>query len=230
MSQQRADESTATPRSGTETPPEQRPVADRRPNVESDASCPVLADTIPDGYMLRHTPVLVVMGPAGSGKTAVASAIAQLSGWDLAEADDFHPKSNIDKMAAGIPLTDEDRWGWLDAIATWINRHLKDGRPGVVTCSALKRVYRDRLRAPGVAFVYPQGDYATVMALLAQRRGHFMKPDMLGSQFAILEAPGADEMHVTLDLKRHPTVRQEALATLSAIGPCAAGQDTERDS
>ncbi|MEK0216357.1 gluconokinase [Bifidobacterium mongoliense] len=177
----------------------------------------IVANTIPAGYFDSAEPVLVVMGPAGSGKTAVASMIARDRGWDSAEADDFHPQANIDKMAAGIPLNDDDRWGWLDTIATWIRRHVDECRPAVVTCSALKRIYRDRLRMPGVVFVYLDGDYDTVMGLLSHRQGHFMKPEMLASQFAILERPGNDEVHVSLDLGRHPTVEEESRAIVEIL-------------
>ncbi|MDN6485541.1 MAG: gluconokinase, GntK/IdnK-type [Bifidobacterium mongoliense] len=154
----------------------------------------IVANTIPAGYFDSAEPVLVVMGPAGSGKTAVSAMIA-----------------------AGIPLNDDDRWGWLDTIATWIRRHVDERRPAVVTCSALKRIYRDRLRMPGVVFVYLDGDYDTVMGLLSHRQGHFMKPEMLASQFAILERPGNDEVHVSLDLGRHPTVEEESRAIVEIL-------------
>lgn len=182
----------------------------------------VIENTIPDDYFRGTVPILVVMGPAGSGKTAVASQIAHDTGWDSAEADDFHPQANIDKMAAGIPLTDDDRWGWLNALADWIQGHIDARRPGVVTCSALKRVYRDILRKPGVVFVYLRGDYGTVMSLLEHRHGHFMKPEMLNSQFSILEPPAADEVHLSLDLSVHPTVEEESQAVINALRQAAA--------
>ena len=149
------------------------------PTMTLDTTEEVIEDTIPDGYLRDAAPILVVMGVCGCGKTSVATAIAERQGWDSAEADDFHPQANIDKMAAGIPLTDDDRWGWLDKLAAWIREHVESGKPGVLTCSALKKVYRDKLRLPGVVFVYLSGDYDTVMELLSHRSGHFMKPAML---------------------------------------------------
>ncbi len=98
-------------------------------------------------------------------------------------------------MAAGHPLTDEDRWPWLDTIAAWIDERVAAGEPAVVTCSALK-IYRDKLRRQGVVFVYMQGTFDEVMECLSHRQGHFMKPSMLQSQSDILEEPGDDEIHV----------------------------------
>jgi gluconokinase len=187
------------------------------PTMTLDTTEEVIEDTIPDGYLRDAAPILVVMGVCGCGKTSVATAIAERQGWDSAEADDFHPQANIDKMAAGIPLTDDDRWGWLDKLAAWIREHVESGKPGVLTCSALKKVYRDKLRLPGVVFVYLSGDYDTVMKLLSHRSGHFMKPAMLDSQFAILEPPSADEVHLTIDLSRHMTVEQETQAVIDAL-------------
>ncbi|MEK6344656.1 MAG: gluconokinase, GntK/IdnK-type, partial [Curtobacterium sp.] len=99
---------------------------------------------------------------------------------------------------AGTPLTDEDRWPWLDVVAGWIRDHLDAGTPGVVTCSALKRSYRDVLRAPGVVFVHVAGDGALIADRMASRSGHFMPTSLLASQLATLELPGADEAHVTV--------------------------------
>lgn len=177
----------------------------------------IVENTVPEGYFRDSMPVLVIMGVCGCGKTAVGSAIAERQGWDSAEADDFHPQANIDKMAAGIPLTDDDRWGWLDKVAAWICGHVESGEPGVVTCSALKRIYRDKLRMPRVVFVHLNGDYDTVMQLLSHRSGHFMKPAMLDSQFEILEPPAANEVHVSVDLKQRLTIDQEARAVIDAL-------------
>src|SRR6185295_9211332 len=91
----------------------------------------------------RQQPVLVIMGVSGSGKSTVAGLLAGQLGWDLAEGDDLHPPNNVAKMSAGIPLTDDDRWPWLDRVATWIRDHTAAGAPGIITCSALKRSYRD---------------------------------------------------------------------------------------
>ncbi|MCH4208829.1 gluconokinase [Bifidobacterium sp.] len=174
-------------------------------------------NTVPEGYLHESTPILVIMGVCGCGKTSVGTTIAQRQGWDSAEGDDFHPQANIDKMAAGVPLTDDDRWGWLDKLAGWIREHIESGKPGVMTCSALKRVYRDKLRMPGVVFVYLSGDYDTVMDMLSHRTGHYMKPAMLDSQFEILEPPAADEVHVSVDLDQHLTIEEESQAVLDAL-------------
>ena len=103
-------------------------------------------------------------------------------------------------MAAGHPLTDEDRWPWLDTIAAWIDERVAAGEPAVVTCSALKKIYRDKLRRQGVVFVYMQGTFDEVMERLSHRQGHFMKPSMLQSQFDILEEPDDDEIHVNVHI------------------------------
>jgi gluconokinase len=143
--------------------------------------------------------IIVVMGVSGSGKTTVGAMLAGKLHWKYAEADDFHPPANIAKMAAGEPLTDEDRKPWLAAIAAWIDEQIALGEPGVVTCSALKRSYRDELRAgrPEVRLVYLHGDRDLIAARLAARHGHFFHAEMLDSQFAALEEPTPDE-HVTV--------------------------------
>jgi gluconokinase len=137
--------------------------------------------------------VLVVMGVSGSGKSTVAGLLARKLGWDLADGDDLHPQANVAKMAAGQPLTDEDRWPWLDAVAAWIRAHTQSGTSGVITCSALRRRYRDRLRGDGVVFVHLTGTREEIAARMAARTDHFMPPALLDSQFATLEEPGPDE-------------------------------------
>ncbi|MCB1501124.1 MAG: gluconokinase [Bauldia sp.] len=133
------------------------------------------------------------MGVSGSGKTTVGEALAERFGLPLLEGDQFHPKANIDKMSSGTPLTDADRWPWLDAIAA----AMRDAPEGViVTCSSLRRIYRDRLRAGAgrpVLFVYLNGSRETLAARLGARKGHFMPPSLLDSQLATLEPPGPDE-------------------------------------
>ncbi len=160
--------------------------------------------------------VLVVMGVSGSGKSTVAATVADRLGWDFAEGDAMHPRSNVDKMQAGTPLTDEDRWPWLDVVAGWIRDHLDAGTPGVVTCSALKRSYRDVLRAPGVVFVHVAGDGALIADRMASRSGHFMPTSLLASQLATLELPGADEAHVTVAADRTPD--EEADEVVERLG------------
>lgn len=149
-------------------------------------------------------PVIVVMGVSGSGKSTVGALLAERLGVAYAEADDFHPAGNVDKMAAGRPLDDADRAPWLDAIAGWIAG--RDGRGGVVSCSALRRRYRDRLRAAGprMLLVHLEGSPALIGARLAARAGHFMPPDLLGSQFAALEPLDADEPGVVVPIEGGP--------------------------
>jgi carbohydrate kinase (thermoresistant glucokinase family) len=135
--------------------------------------------------------IIVIMGVAGSGKTTIGKQLAEKLGWPFFEGDDFHPKANVDKMTQGIPLTDEDRAGWLESIAAQISDLEKEGRSGVFACSALKDAYRQILSSAGkdVRFVYLKGDYDSIRQRLESRVGHFMKPAMLQSQFEILEEP-----------------------------------------
>ena len=120
-------------------------------------------------------------------------------------------------MAAGHPLTDEDRWPWLDTIAAWIDERVAAGDPAVVTRSALKKIYRDKLRRQGVVFVYMQGTFDEVMERLSHRQGHFMKPSMLQSQSDILEEPGDDEIHVNVHIGQADP-EHEAMAGAGALG------------
>jgi len=134
--------------------------------------------------------VVVLMGVSGSGKTVVGQALAAQCGWPFLDGDDFHPEANVAKMAAGIPLADDDRWPWLDRLAREIAAIGERGGNAVLACSALKRAYRDRLaRAGGVVFVHLKGDYETIAARLATRSHRYMPPDLLASQFATLEEP-----------------------------------------
>lgn len=151
-------------------------------------------------------PVLVLMGVAGSGKTTIGAILAGRLGWRYAEADDFHPQGNLDKMAAGQPLTDEDRWPWLRAIAAWIDERSAAGEPGIVSCSALKRAYRDLLREgrPGARVVFLHGSYELIRRRLLARHGHFMRVGMLDSQFADLEEPGPDEDALLVEIAGSP--------------------------
>jgi gluconokinase len=149
-------------------------------------------------------PILVVMGVAGTGKSTVAGMLAGRLNWALEEGDDLHPAANVAKMSAGIPLNDEDRWPWLDAIAAWINNQTIRGEPGIVTCSALKRSYRDRLRGPNVIFVFLNGSREVIEARLTSRLHHFMPPGLLDSQLATLEPPGPDENVLVVNLAGTP--------------------------
>ncbi|AXJ11487.1 gluconokinase [Arthrobacter sp. PM3] len=160
-----------------------------------------------------HHPVLVVMGVSGSGKSTVAGLLAGRLGWDLAEGDDLHPEANVAKMHAGEPLTDEDRWPWLERIADWIRAHTAAGTPGIVTCSALKKRYRDVLRGEGVVFVFLEGSRDKISDRLASRHGHFMPPSLLESQFEALEAPTADENFISLSVSAPPAEEAQEIIT-----------------
>lgn len=148
---------------------------------------------------------LVFMGVSGSGKSTVAEAVRDRLGWVFAEGDDFHPKANVDKMAAGYPLTDEDRRPWLESLADWTATHDRAGTPTLVSCSALKRFYRDILRSGGehTFFVHLAGD----KGLLLQRMGareHFMPTTLLESQLDTLQALDPDEAGMTVDVAHPP--------------------------
>jgi gluconokinase len=138
-------------------------------------------------------PVLVVMGVSGSGKSTIAAALDRRLHWEFAEGDDMHPEANVHKMSEGIPLTDEDRWPWLRRVAAWITERTDAGRPGIVTCSALKRSYRDLLRGPHVVFVYLDGSPAKIHQRMAARTDHYMPVSLLTSQLQTMEPPAADE-------------------------------------
>jgi gluconokinase len=148
-------------------------------------------------------PHLVVMGVSGSGKTTVATRLAELLGRPFAEADDMHPPANVAKMAAGTPLTDADREPWLRTVRDWLTAQAEQGRSTVVTCSALRRVYRDVLReaAGGVRFVHLDGDPELIAARMKERRGHFMPASLLRSQLDTLEPlePGEDGVRVPIE-------------------------------
>lgn len=160
---------------------------------------------------------LVVMGVAGCGKSTVGRELATRLGWTLAEGDDFHPVSNIVKMSSGTPLTDDDRWPWLDSITAWTAERDRAGESTVVTCSALRRVYRDRLRrAPGrTLFVHLAGSQEQLAARLTARPGHFMPLSLLPSQLATLEPLEPDEAGVVLDIAASvPELVEQAIGRL----------------
>ena len=150
--------------------------------------------------------VLVLMGVTGCGKTTVAALLAGRLGWALEEGDSLHPQANIDKMSAGHPLDDADRAPWLEEVADWVETRLRAGESGVITCSALKRAYRDRIgrQRDGVVFVYLAGTRETIGARLAARHDHFMPARLLDSQFADLQPPAADEPAVRVDIGGKP--------------------------
>lgn len=164
----------------------------------------------------QRLPVLVVMGVSGCGKSTVARLLADRLGWDLQEGDDLHPPANVAKMASGVPLTDDDRWPWLDLVAGWITERTAAGRPGIITCSALRRVYRDRLAGDGVIFVYLEGTKERIADRLAARNDHFMPAGLLDSQLETLEPPGEDENVVSVETVGSP--EEIAGAVIAPLG------------
>ena len=149
--------------------------------------------------------ILIVFGVSGAGKTTIGKLLAEQLGWRFYEADDFHPRPNIEKMRSGLPLADEDRWPWLNLLREQITRSLAAKENAVLACSALKSAYRERLRiGDDVKFVFLRGNYAFIERQLRRRRGHFMNPALLQSQFADLEEPEPDEDAITVELGRSP--------------------------
>lgn len=155
------------------------------------------------------------MGVCGSGKSVIGEAFARALGVDFVEGDSYHPAENVTKMSAGVPLTDDDRAGWLKALEARIRGARDAGTGLVVTCSALKRGYRDVLRAetPDLRFVFLRGERELIAERLAGRRGHFMPPALLESQFATLEEPSPDENALVCDIRHSPADLVAALVT-----------------
>ncbi|MGZ3377688.1 MAG: gluconokinase [Phenylobacterium sp.] len=153
---------------------------------------------------MTHAPptVLVVMGVSGAGKTTVGQALAKRLGWTFQEGDEFHPPANIAKMKAGQPLDDADRAPWLATVEAWIAETLAQGRSGVITCSALKRSYRNAIVAGrgDVILVFLSGPEALIARRVEARRGHFMPPSLLASQLAALQAPDSSEHPIVVDI------------------------------
>ena len=169
-------------------------------------------------------PVLVLMGVSGCGKSTVAALLAGRLGWDFEEGDELHPPANIAKMAAGHPLDDEDRQPWLEQVAAWIRERTDAGRPGIITCSALKRSYRDVLRGDRVEFVYLAGTREQIAKRLAARHGHFMPAALLDSQFAALEPPMPDENAITVDISASGSTQADQIIDRLRLRPSASVQ------
>ena len=168
--------------------------------------------------------LIVVMGVSGCGKTSVGIDIAARLGFAFVEGDTLHPRGNVEKMSLGIPLSDDDRWPWLDLVGAALRQAREEGRGLVVSCSALKKSYRDRLRhAAGgpVFFVFLEGSRSVLQARMADRRGHFFPPALLDSQLAALENPAGEELVVTVDIDA-PVDRIVDRALNGLGGLCAA--------
>jgi carbohydrate kinase (thermoresistant glucokinase family) len=150
--------------------------------------------------------VLVVMGVSGCGKSTVAGLLSERLDWPFMEGDSLHPEANVAKMAAGQPLTDEDRWPWLEQVADWVEDRLGAGEDGIITCSALKRSYRDAIRrgSDAVVFVHLTGERGTLEERMRARSGHFMPASMLESQLATLEDPEPDEPSIRVSIEQSP--------------------------
>jgi gluconokinase len=162
--------------------------------------------------------VLVVMGVSGSGKSTVAALLAERLGWELQEGDDLHPAANVAKMAAGVPLTDDDRWPWLRLVAEWIDAHRVDGAHGVITCSALKRSYRDLLARPDVEFVHLTVDPDVIANRMEHRSDHFMPASLLDSQLATLEPLQPDERGIVVSAAGSPKTEVDSIIARLGLG------------
>lgn len=175
----------------------------------------------PDPGVFAQLPAaIVVMGVSGAGKSSVGAALAERLVRPFLDADDFHPPANVSKMARGEPLTDDDRWPWLDLVASAMTDSTTRRGGVVLACSALRRAYRDRLRAGAgeqLLFLHLHGGADLIGSRLKARRGHFMPPGLLVSQFATLEPPGPDERAITVDIAPEPdAVLTALLAALAA--------------
>ena len=163
--------------------------------------------------------IVIIAGVSGSGKTTVGILLADRLGWRFADADDFHPAANVEKMRAGIPLTDADRGPWLQAIAAWMDERIARGEDAVVGCSALKRSYRDRLLAdrPEARMVFLAPDREVLARRMAARHGHFFPEQLLGTQFDALEPPGPDERVLTVVPSDDPAATVTSIIALLCI-------------
>ena len=158
--------------------------------------------------------IIIILGVSGAGKTTVGKLMARSLGWHFVEADDFHSAANIERMRSGHPLTDEDRWPWLERLREQIKRSVAAEENAVLACSALKRAYRQRLRVSDeVKFVFLRGDYAVVEKQLRGRHGHFVNSELLESQFDDLEESQPDEHSLTIGLGRTPEGIVEEIKT-----------------
>jgi gluconokinase len=188
--------------------------------TETGADAATAAQPAPEPPPLP--PVLLVCGVSGSGKTTIGTLLASRLGYKYAEADAFHPAANVAKMAAGHPLTDADRAPWLAAIGTFIDKTTAAATPAVVTCSALKRAYRDQLRSarPNVRLIFLDVAPDVVRERLQSRQGHFFPADLLASQYRDLEAPAPDEHVLHIPVTSPATAPDEVVTQiLTALQP-----------
>jgi gluconokinase len=162
--------------------------------------------------------ILIIAGPSGSGKTTVGAMLAGRLHWSFADADSFHPAANIEKMRHGQPLTDEDRWPWLEAICAWMDERIAAGESAVVTCSALRRAYREKLLAgrPEARMVFLFADPETLARNLTGRHGHFFPQDLLDSQLADLEVPHGEENVIVITPEGGPEATAEKILAMLA--------------
>ncbi len=173
----------------------------------------------------NNVSVIVVMGVSGAGKSTIAALLAARLGWTYEDADWFHPPANLEKMHAGKPLTDEDRWPWLEAIAAWIDATRQQGGHGVIACSALKRAYRDILvgNRRDVCIVYLTGERELIARRSALRHGHFMPASLLDSQFAALQEPREDERPIVVSIDTQPHAIADTV--IERLGLATKGND-----
>ena len=188
----------------------------------SAASQPPLPDPVAQEIAAakRTSPtILVLMGVSGSGKSTVAQELQRVLGWPFQEGDDLHPPANVEKMRSGQPLNDQDRLPWLQAIGRWIDERLAAHQPGIITCSNLKRAYRNITIGTrrGVTLVYLKGDEPVIQRRMLNRMHRYMPPSLLGSQFDTLEEPGEDEHPITVLV--HGSIAETVVELLSQLAP-----------
>ena len=173
--------------------------------------------------------IVIVAGVAGSGKTTVGAMLAGRLGWEFADADDFHPAANIAKMHAGIPLTDEDRRPWLLAITAWMDERIAAGESAVVTCSALKRVYREELLdgRPEARMIFLSVDRDEADRRMTARAGHFFPERLLSTQFDALEPPQPDEPRVTVVASGAESPADTVAAIIAMVRPGEGADQSE---
>lgn len=165
--------------------------------------------------------VIVLIGVSGSGKSTIGKRLGTMLDWPFRDADSFHPQANIDKMSRGIPLSDADRAPWLAAIAAWIAQRVRASEHAIVSCSALKRAYRRTLLdgQSRVGLVYLQGSFALISDRMSRRKGHFMPPHLLKSQFETLEEPAKDEHALVVPVRLPPKKISEVIVAEFGLGP-----------